>query len=186
MSTLLEPTSSSATPRTRPRPSTDTDDRTRRQSGEIRKLTTLLEVSQALASPPNIKSAFHRVLEILERFHGTSRSVIALPRDEARRLYLQASIGIRTPHADTPLAPNLAQQVYESGRPVVVPRVSQEPAWRRWRHAPMARRAAAARGATSTTTTSRISACRCSSRGNAGACSKSSSPTAAIATTTAR
>ena len=129
MSTLLEPTSPSATPRTRPRPSADadTDDRTRRQGGEIRKLTTLLEVSQALASPPNIKSAFHRVLEILERFHGTSRSVIALPRDEARRLYLQASIGIRAPHADTPLAPNLAQQVYESGRPVVVPRVSQEP-----------------------------------------------------------
>ena len=127
MSTLLEPASSSAAPRPRPRPAPDTDDRTRRQSGEIRKLTTLLEVSQALASPPNIKLAFHRVLEILERFHGTSRSVIALPRDEARRLYLQASIGIRTPHADTPLAPNLAQQVYESGRPVVVPRVSQEP-----------------------------------------------------------
>jgi len=127
VSTLIEPASSSATARTRPRPAADPDDRTRRQSGEIRKLTTLLEVSQALASPPNIKSAFHRVLEILERFHGTSRSVIALPRDEARRLYLQASIGIRTPHTDAPLAPNLAQQVYESGRPVVVPRVSQEP-----------------------------------------------------------
>jgi len=127
MSTLLEPASSPATPRARPRPSTDNDDRTQRQGGEIRKLTTLLEVSQALATPPNIKLAFHRVLEILERFHGTSRSVIALPRDEARRLYLQASIGIRTPHADTPLAPNLAQQVFESGRPVVVPRVSQEP-----------------------------------------------------------
>jgi Nif-specific regulatory protein len=127
MSTLLEP-ASPATPRTRSRPSPpDTDDRARRQSGEIRKLTTLLEVSQALASPPNLKLAFHRVLEILERFHGTSRSVIALPRDEARRLYLQASIGIRAPHADTPLAPSLAQQVYESGRPVVVPRVSQEP-----------------------------------------------------------
>ncbi len=67
------------------------------------------------------------MLEILERYHGTSRSVIALPRDEARRLYLQASIGIRAPHADAPLGGSLAQQVFDSGRPVVVPRVSQEP-----------------------------------------------------------
>ena len=105
----------------------DHDDRTRRHSGEIRKLTSLLDVSQALASPVNLKSAFHRVLEILERYHGTSRSVIALPRDDGRRLFLHASIGIRAPHADTPLGGSLAHQVFDSGRPVVVPRVSQEP-----------------------------------------------------------
>ena len=67
------------------------------------------------------------MLEILERYHGTSRSVIALPRDEGRRLFLHASIGIRAPHADAPLGGSLAQQVFDSGRPVVVPRVSQEP-----------------------------------------------------------
>jgi Nif-specific regulatory protein len=116
MSTVLDPSAP------------DLDDRTRRQSGEIRKLTSLLDVSQALASPANLKSAFHRVLEILERYHGTGRSVIALPREDGRRLYLHASIGIRAPHADAPLGGTLAQQVFESGRPVVVPRVSQEPA----------------------------------------------------------
>ena len=68
------------------------------------------------------------MLEILERYHGTSRSVIALPRDDGRRLYLHASVGIRTPHADAPLGGSLAQQVFDSGRPIVVPRVSQEPA----------------------------------------------------------
>jgi Nif-specific regulatory protein len=118
-----------AVPRTAPRPSAlDGDDRTRRHSGEIRKLTSLLDVSQALASPANLKSAFHRVLEILERYHGTGRSVIALPRDDGRRLYLHASIGIRAPHADAPIGGTLAQQVFDSGRPLVVPRVSQEPA----------------------------------------------------------
>src|SRR5688500_18167590 len=103
MSTVLDPAPTPATDRARARPSTDADDRTRRQSGEIRKLTSLLEVSQALASPPNLKSAFHRVLEILERYHGTTRSVIALPRDDARRLYLHASVGIRAPHTDAPI-----------------------------------------------------------------------------------
>ena len=129
MSTVLDPAPVPAPATERPRPpAPDHDDRTRRHSGEIRKLTSLLEVSQALASPPNLKAAFHRVLEILERYHGTSRSVIALPREDGRRLYLQASVGIRAPHTDAPIGGSLAQQVFDSGRPVVVPRVSQEPA----------------------------------------------------------
>ncbi len=131
MSTVLDPAPAPATTseRARPRPPVpDHDDRTRRHSGEIRKLTSLLEVSQALASPPNLKSAFHRVLEILERYHGTNRSVIAVPREDGRRLLLHASVGIRAPHADTPIGGSLAQQVFDSGRPLVVPRVSQEPA----------------------------------------------------------
>ena len=127
MSTVVDAAAAAERTRMRP-PARDLDDRTRRQSGEIRKLTSLLDVSQALASPANIKSAFHRVLEILERYHGTGRSVIALPREDGRRLHLHASIGIRAPHADAPLGGTLAQQVFESGRPLVVPRVSQEPA----------------------------------------------------------
>jgi Nif-specific regulatory protein len=106
----------------------DPDERTNRQSGEVRKLTTLLEVSQALSSPVNVKSAFHRVLEILERYHGTSRSLIALPREDGRRLHLHASIGVRAQHSDAPLGGHLAHQVFESGRPIVIPRVSREPA----------------------------------------------------------
>src|SRR5262245_46769293 len=103
-------------------------DRTARQSREVRKLTSLLDVSQALSSPVNLKSAFHRVLEILERYHGTKRSVIALPGEDSRRLKLQASIGVRAKHSDAPLGPALAQQVFDSGRPIVIPRASQEPA----------------------------------------------------------
>ena len=38
-----------------------------RPSGEIRKLSSLLEVSQALANATNFKAALHRVLEILEK-----------------------------------------------------------------------------------------------------------------------
>jgi Nif-specific regulatory protein len=126
MSTAFDSVSSTGdrAPVTAPLP----DDRIARHLGEVRKLTSLLDVSQALSSPVNLKSAFHRVLEILERYHGTSRSVIALPGDEGRRLRLQASIGVRAQHSDAPLGPTLAQQVFESGRPVVVPRVSQEPA----------------------------------------------------------
>src|SRR4051794_17410697 len=106
----------------------DTDDKTSRHRGEVRKLTSLLDVSQALSNPVSLKTAFHRVLELLERYHGTARAVIALPAEEGRRLHLHASIGVRGNHSDAPLGGTLAQQVFESGRPVVVPRVSREPA----------------------------------------------------------
>jgi Nif-specific regulatory protein len=129
MSTALDPARLPARDRATARPALPgPDDRPARQSGEVRKLTSLLEVSQALATPANIKSAFHRVLEILERHHGTERSVIALARDDGRRLHLQASTGIRSAGAESPLGAALAQQVFESGRPVVIPRVSREPA----------------------------------------------------------
>jgi Nif-specific regulatory protein len=105
------------------------DERASRHSGEARKLTSLFDVSQALSSPANLKTSFHRVLEILEGYHGTGRSVISLPAEEdGRRLRLQASIGVRAQHSDAPLGATLAQRVFDSGRPVVVPRASQEPA----------------------------------------------------------
>jgi len=129
MSTVLDPTPLPANdPGDIPLSLRDVDERTRRHSGEVRKLTSLLDVSQALASPVNLKSAFHRVLEILERYHGTGRSTIAIPREEGRRLHLHASVGVRAQHSDAPLGGVLAQQVFESGRPIVIPRVSHEPA----------------------------------------------------------
>ena len=114
MSTAADPLSRRIVERSDPRPHSD-EERTLRHSGEIRKLTSLLDVSQALSSPVNVKSAFHRVLEMLERYHGTSRSVISLPAEEdGRRLRLNASIGIRSSHSDLPLAATLAHQVFAS------------------------------------------------------------------------
>jgi Nif-specific regulatory protein len=131
MSPPRESAASRPVERRAPRPPAPaSDDRTARHSGEVRKLTSLLDVSQALSSPVAIKSAFHRVLEILERYHGTGRSVISLPaEDDSRRLRLHASIGVRGHHSDAPLAATLAQQVFDSGRPIVLPRVSHEPAF---------------------------------------------------------
>jgi len=36
------------------------------ESGSIRKLETLLEVSQVLAGTPNLSAGLHKVLELLE------------------------------------------------------------------------------------------------------------------------
>src|SRR6185503_9382687 len=55
-------------------------------SGEIRKLTTLLETSQALSGTLNLRSALHRVLEILSRHHGAIRSTVALVQEDEQEI----------------------------------------------------------------------------------------------------
>ena len=48
---------------------------------EVRKLSDLLEVSQTLGSTLNLKTALHRVLEILEQSHGTVSGSVILKDD---------------------------------------------------------------------------------------------------------
>ena len=47
-------------------------------AGEVRKLSTLLETSQALSSTLDLKEGLQRVLEILGRHHGAIRSTVVL------------------------------------------------------------------------------------------------------------
>src|SRR5215471_7153206 len=101
-----------------------------RPSGEIRKLTSLLEVSQALANATNFKASLHRVLEILEKSHDAVRSAVALESREQVPLEIVASLGSARDKAwatTVPAGP-LARQVFQTGRPVLVPRISREPA----------------------------------------------------------
>src|SRR3989304_4815546 len=61
------------------------------QAPEIRRLSSLLEVSQALSGTLNLKSALHHSLEILARHHGAVGSMVGL-RGGAR-LRVEASDG---------------------------------------------------------------------------------------------
>ena len=97
---------------------------------ESRRLSTLLEVSQALSGTLNLRSALHRVLEILAKHHGTVRSMLTLLRDNGE-LHVEASDGLDAPaHAVRyRLGEGIVGKVVESGKPIVVPRVSKEPAF---------------------------------------------------------
>src|SRR5258707_15535293 len=97
-------------------------------TGEIRKLTSLLEVSQALASATNFRASLHRVLEILERSHDAVRGAVALSSNDQLPLEVAASVGAgrdRSRQNGMP-AGALARQVFSTGRPVGVPRISRE------------------------------------------------------------
>ena len=102
-----------------------------RQTGEIRKLTSLLESSQALSTGLNFKVSLHRVLEILEKSHDAVRSAVAIAASEDRsHLQVVASVASgrdRMPDGAVP-GGALVRRVVESARPIVVPRISREPA----------------------------------------------------------
>jgi Nif-specific regulatory protein len=97
---------------------------------EIRKLSDLLELSQTLGSALNLKTALPRVLETLEEHHGTVSSSIVLLDESTKELAIQASTGMSWQTARRTryrLGEGITGRVVESGKPVVVPRVSREP-----------------------------------------------------------
>jgi Nif-specific regulatory protein len=98
-------------------------------SSEVQKLSSLLEISQALSGTPQLKPALHRVLEVLERHHGVIRSTVTLLNEENGELHIEASNGLigDGERARYKLGEGITGRVVESGKPVVVPQVSREP-----------------------------------------------------------
>jgi Nif-specific regulatory protein len=99
--------------------------------GEVRKLSTLLEASQALSSTLDLKAALTRVLEILGHHHGAVRSFVVLLNQQTGEVELEASAGAIQPgkRIRYRIGEGVTGQVVQSGKPVVVPRVSREPAF---------------------------------------------------------
>jgi Nif-specific regulatory protein len=100
-----------------------------RHAREVRRLASLLEASQAMSGTLNLKSALHRVLEILAGHHGAVRGMVALLHDDGA-LRVEAADGVgdasRVRYA---LGEGITGRVVQSGKPVVVPRVSREPSF---------------------------------------------------------
>ncbi len=99
------------------------------KSDEIRKLSSLLHISQALSATPNIKSGLWDVLDILAREHGAFRSIVALVDSETGELQVEAAHGVSRPSHQIRygVGEGIVGKVAETGRPIVVPRVSDEP-----------------------------------------------------------
>src|SRR4051812_231277 len=107
---------------------TAADDPAAVHARESRRLSTLLEVSQALSGTLNLRSALHRVLEVLAKHHGTVRSLVVL-QHENNELHVEAADGLDAPsHAVRyRVGEGIVGKVVESSRPIVIPRVSKEP-----------------------------------------------------------
>jgi len=98
------------------------------RSSTPRGLSDLLDVSQTLGATLNLRAALQRVLAILEESHGTLSGIIVIRDEEAGDLAVEAASGGST-NARTRyrVGEGITGRVVQSGRPVVVPRVSREP-----------------------------------------------------------
>jgi Nif-specific regulatory protein len=96
---------------------------------DARRLSTLLEVSQALSGTLNLKSGMQRVLQTLIRQHSVVRGMVTLLREG--ELHVEAVEGFedRARSIRFKVGEGITGKVVESGRPIVVPRVSKEPAF---------------------------------------------------------
>jgi Nif-specific regulatory protein len=96
---------------------------------DARRLSTLLEMSQALSGTLNLKAAIQRVLATLIRHHSVVRGMVTIVRDG--ELLVEAAEGFedRARTVRFKVGEGITGKVVESGKPIVVPRVSREPAF---------------------------------------------------------
>jgi len=96
---------------------------------DVKRLSTLVDVSHTLFSTRNLKAALHRLLEILERDHGMVRSVVTMLNDGSGQLHVEAAHGL-TAEAwleRRELSNGVMSRVLRSGKPVVIPPASRLP-----------------------------------------------------------
>jgi len=94
---------------------------------DARRLSTLLEVSQALSGTLNLKSSMQRVLQILIRHHGVVRGMVTLLREGELQVDAIEGFDDRARGISFKVGEGITGQVVQSGKPIVVPRISKEP-----------------------------------------------------------
>lgn len=100
------------------------------QALQIRRLSALLEISQALGSTLDFKVALEKVLEILDQELGMKRGAISLVDEKTRDLSIQFAHGLTETEIRRgryQLDEGITGKVAASGKPIIVPQISKEP-----------------------------------------------------------
>jgi Nif-specific regulatory protein len=99
-------------------------------SRELLELSTLLEVSQALNSSSDLQQLLEVVLDILSTKMGMTRGTVSLLKPYTEELMIEVAHGM-SPEAKRKgrykLGEGITGKVVASGKPMIVPIVSQEP-----------------------------------------------------------
>lgn len=101
----------------------------RTPTGDTEQLMTLVAISQTLASTLNLKTALHNVLKLLERHHSMIPGMVTLLDRPDGDLVIAAAHGLtrKGQLIRYHLGEGITGRVVESGKPIIVPRVSHEP-----------------------------------------------------------
>ena len=99
-------------------------------TGPPEPLSDLLEVGQILSSASNLRSSLTRVLEILRESRGIRTATIALLDESTGEIRAEGAVGLDWPKvhkARYKVGEGITGRVVQSGKPVIVPRISREP-----------------------------------------------------------
>jgi Nif-specific regulatory protein len=97
---------------------------------EIGELTLLFEVSQTLDRALDLRKAVGPVLEAMARFAGMMRGTITLLNRDTGEIFIEAAYGLSDSQRERgryKLGEGVTGKVIATGRPAVVPRISEEP-----------------------------------------------------------
>src|SRR5215213_10941538 len=98
---------------------------------DSQEMATLLEIGQTLADVPHLRRAMGAALEMLAQARGLSHAFVLLLDHESEELRVEACYGLNEESARRVtyrIGEGVVGRVAESGRPVVVPQTSREPA----------------------------------------------------------
>jgi Nif-specific regulatory protein len=99
------------------------------QNDAARLLVMLLEAGRVLSAELSPRAAFAQVLEILKQRHGVIRGAVALLDARSLEIRVEVSAGLSDAGriARYRLGEGITGRVVETGKPIVVPKVSREP-----------------------------------------------------------
>ncbi len=94
-----------------------------------RQLAVLVEAGHVLSSELSPRTAFEKVLEILKQQHGVVRGAVTVLDAKSAEIRVEVALGLSDAGrlARYRLGEGITGRVVESGKPIVVPRVSCEP-----------------------------------------------------------
>jgi Nif-specific regulatory protein len=98
-----------------------------RRSKEIQKLSTLLQISQALSGTLDLKAALPDVLDTLAHHHDAVRTLVVLTQKDQHDLTVEAAFNMGRGSAAHVSGDGVIGRVVDTGKQVVVPKTSLEP-----------------------------------------------------------
>ncbi|MDP2991755.1 MAG: nif-specific transcriptional activator NifA [Deltaproteobacteria bacterium] len=102
----------------------------RKTSREIEEITCLYEIARALGASLDLRASLHSTLDILAKKLGMTRGTITILNPMASELQIEVAHGLTAEarkRGRYKLGEGITGKVVESGQPMVVPRISEEP-----------------------------------------------------------
>ncbi len=97
---------------------------------EINELSLLFEISQILESNMDLRDVVVPVLRTISNYTGTARGVITLLNRKTGEISIEEAVGLSTHQQKRGryrLGEGITGKVVQSGRPAIIPRISDEP-----------------------------------------------------------